>query len=288
MKRQKYVELSENTIFGGKGAAGVAHHIISQIPYHETYIEGFLGLGRIMQLKKPALYNIGIEIDPKRVAVWEAASYPTKDITSQNLAILQSDFLKLNFAKFNKKSTYLFLDPTYPKDSIKGDLKYDFWLTDAQHVRLLKRIRGFNCMVGITTYDNPIYQDLLGDWRKIQFPSQTRKGRAIETMYMNYPEPSPLELHDPTWQECERHQAKNHPDKWRGYVALERRHNNFVRKLKEMNDTEKSLLFHALREEFPYLNIPNPAALAERCEAFRNKGATEPVEKSEVIRIHQN
>lgn len=209
-------------------------------------------------MKKPAAKNIGIDIDPKIIDIWSNAHYPTKDITSQNLAILKADFLETTLWECMEASTYLFLDPTYPKDYIKGKLNYDFWLSDNQHKQLLSRIRGFKCMIGITTYENPIYEKYLHDWRKIQFKSQTRRGTATETMYMNYPEPNPLQLHDPTWQSDPTYTGTH---KWRGREGQERRHFNFVRKLQEMNDTEQSLLFHALREQFPELQIPDPTSL---------------------------
>lgn len=37
--------------------------IINLMPPHGTYIEAFLGAGAIMQTKRPAAFNIGIEID---------------------------------------------------------------------------------------------------------------------------------------------------------------------------------------------------------------------------------
>lgn len=55
---------------GGKGAAGTYHKIISLMPPHEIYIEPFYGGGSIMQLKRPAKLNIGIDRD--RTAVEKA------------------------------------------------------------------------------------------------------------------------------------------------------------------------------------------------------------------------
>ena len=48
---------------GGKG--GVFQRLINLMPSHEVYIETHLGGGAIMRNKRPALRNIGIEIDPK-------------------------------------------------------------------------------------------------------------------------------------------------------------------------------------------------------------------------------
>ena len=55
---------------GGKGGAGVYQTIINLIPPHKTYIETHLGGGAIMRHKKPAAYNIGIDVDPGVIAKW--------------------------------------------------------------------------------------------------------------------------------------------------------------------------------------------------------------------------
>jgi hypothetical protein len=52
---------------GGKGGAGVYQTIINQMPWHETYLEPFLGGGAIMALKRPARWNIGIDLDAEAV-----------------------------------------------------------------------------------------------------------------------------------------------------------------------------------------------------------------------------
>ena len=40
---------------GGKNGAGVYQAIINQMPPHQTYIEGFLGSGAVLRMKKPAI-----------------------------------------------------------------------------------------------------------------------------------------------------------------------------------------------------------------------------------------
>jgi 16S rRNA G966 N2-methylase RsmD len=52
---------------GGKGGAGVYQTIINQMPVHTTYLEPFLGGGAIMALKRPAQWNIGIDLDAEAV-----------------------------------------------------------------------------------------------------------------------------------------------------------------------------------------------------------------------------
>ena len=53
---------------GGKNGAGVYQTIINLMPPHDVYIEPFLGGGAIMRQKRPALLNIGVDLDPSTIA----------------------------------------------------------------------------------------------------------------------------------------------------------------------------------------------------------------------------
>ena len=55
---------------GGKNGAGVFQKLINMIPPHETYIEPFLGGGAIMRLKRPAMLNIGVDLDRAVIDRW--------------------------------------------------------------------------------------------------------------------------------------------------------------------------------------------------------------------------
>lgn len=60
--------------YGGKNGEGVMQAIINQIPPHRIYIEPFLGSGAIIKNKKPALRNVGIEIDKETIDTFHSAS----------------------------------------------------------------------------------------------------------------------------------------------------------------------------------------------------------------------
>lgn len=55
---------------GGKSQEGVYHKLISLMPPHRAYIEPFLGGGAILQRKRPAEVNIGIDLDPDVISRW--------------------------------------------------------------------------------------------------------------------------------------------------------------------------------------------------------------------------
>jgi hypothetical protein len=57
---------------GGKSGPGVYHRLINLMPPHHTYIEPFLGGGAVMRLKRPAPYNIGVDLDAGVIADWRS------------------------------------------------------------------------------------------------------------------------------------------------------------------------------------------------------------------------
>lgn len=188
-----YVDVPDiDTYFGGKGGSGVYQAIINQIPPHNSFVSGFLGHCAILRMKRPARMNIGIDISSRVVAAWQKAILhgPLK-----RLEVLQGNFLAINPSIWNQDSCFLYLDPPYPMEVRKSPRdRYDYELSYMEHDLLLNKILGAKCKVAISSYANPLYDDRLKDWRYIDFPAQTRRGVAMERLYMNYDEPE--ELHD--------------------------------------------------------------------------------------------
>lgn len=59
---------------GGKGGAGVYHSLINLMPPHPAYIEPFVGGGAILRMKRPALVNIGVDLDKDVITAWRRSS----------------------------------------------------------------------------------------------------------------------------------------------------------------------------------------------------------------------
>jgi site-specific DNA-adenine methylase len=178
------------TYFGGKAQDGVYQAIINQIPMHDRYIELFLGGGAIMLKKKPAHRSIGVEIDEKAFLAfpWDQKINPT--ILNQCVFQFLSTAGKITFTR----STFVYVDPPYPHET-RGKTRYKHELTDYQHIQLLNRLRNLSCSIAISTYPNPLYSEMLSDWRVLEYNSTDRSGKArTENLFMNYPEP--LILHD--------------------------------------------------------------------------------------------
>jgi hypothetical protein len=64
---------------GGKSGPGVYHRLINLMPPHYTYVEPFLGGGAVMRLKRPAPYNIGVDLDAAVIREWRSHIPETAD-----------------------------------------------------------------------------------------------------------------------------------------------------------------------------------------------------------------
>lgn len=185
------------TYFGGKNGSGVYQQIINQIRPHDVYMELFAGSGAIVQYKKPAPVATYInDVDPNIIAAWNGCS-----IDIPNCAISEScavDFL--NSFIFDPGLRYvIYLDPPYPLTSRRSDREvYNFEMTDDQHRELLTVARSLpgNVDVLISTYENPMYSEMLQGWNLHTFTAQTRKGPATEFLYMNYNNEGKLHQYD--------------------------------------------------------------------------------------------
>ena len=191
MQHQQHFHIGNGSYFGGKGASGVVHAIINQIPKHRIFVSGFLGRCAIMRWKRPAERSIGFEIDFKVYQKWLRSF-------EQVIDLYNTDFIEsgLKMPVLQSPDTFLYLDPPYLHETRSSLNRYAHDLDDSQHVQLLDAVKALPCMVAISCYDSEMYKSALQGWRKISFPAQTRGGVRCETLYMNYPEPSPDQLHD--------------------------------------------------------------------------------------------
>lgn len=217
---------------GGKG--GVYQKLINLIPPHKTYIETHLGGGSVLRNKRPAEINIGIDIDFDLIEKWRADPLPPF-LTSDNLELFCSpalDFFKVH--KLDDHKMFIYCDPPYLHSTRKDKKIYKYEYTDEQHEELLKKIKGFGCMVMISGYYSEMYMDELSGWNHKSFQAMTRHGLATEWVWMNYPDP--VELHDYSYigkNFRERERIKKKIDRW-------------VRKLKNLPVLERQAIITAV------------------------------------------
>lgn len=181
---------------GGKNGAGVYQALINLMPPHDVYIEPFLGGGAIMRLKRPARYNIGIDLDGtvRHLAMPAAATDSAMD--TRGFHFLQGDGIEL-LRRYNFTGKELvYCDPPYIRStrSCARDL-YKYEMTDADHRRLLRVLLEVKAMVMVSGYPSKLYAQMLKGWNTATYTAVNRAGTAVtETVWFNYPRP--VELHD--------------------------------------------------------------------------------------------
>ena len=170
---------------GGKGSDGTVHTIINQIPPHHQYIEMFLGGGAIMRHKRPAAFNVGIELDPLIADVWFTEGPTWCEVRRQDaLTALPEDLTRRSF---------IFADPPYVGATGSRNY-YAHGFTTDHHIAMAHRLRSTRAMVMVCSLPNLLYENLFSGWRTLQYRNRTRAGVQVEQLWMNYP--APTELHD--------------------------------------------------------------------------------------------
>lgn len=176
---------------GSKGASGVAERIISLMPRHSTYIEGFAGMAAVYRLKRRASTTFLIE---KNYSTYVALS----PAASPGVVVLQEDFLLWIMQPEQRwlltPDTLIYLDPPYLRETRTRLLYECEFETPEQHTQLLKLILGLPCRVMISGYYSTLYMEMLASWRVEHFTAGTRGGGREEYVWMNYP--WGLALHD--------------------------------------------------------------------------------------------
>lgn len=216
---------------GGKAGAGVYQKLINLIPPHSTYIETHLGGGAVMNYKRPAITNIGIDIDPVLVEAWkrEALEFPITLVCEDAVSFLK---------RYSFDGTeFVYADPPYLLNTRRGGKLYRHEYTKEQHIKLLSCLKKLPCQVMISGYWSKLYATTLSQWRTVSFQAQTRAGTpATEWVWLNYPKT--IELHDyrylgNTFRERER---------------IKRKKERWVDRLKKMPRLERQALLASIHE----------------------------------------
>lgn len=181
---------------GGKNGSGTYQQIINEIPPHQIYSEWFAGSSGIYRNIIPGDIAILFEKDLSQysnlVSEFSAAATVINIDTVRHVQLITSFFEILQLLGH---SVFCYLDPPYPITSRSSQkLMYNCELSELDHIALLQGISSCSFPIAISTYPNNIYSNYLSNWRLKKFYSQTRSGRKMEYLYLNYGPTS--QLHD--------------------------------------------------------------------------------------------
>lgn len=170
---------------GGKG--GTYQHIINLMPPHSRYIETHLGAGAVIRRKRLARVSIGIDLDERVIARWRARGHP-------EVTIVQGDAVTVLPTLGVGQGDIVYSDPPFLPGSRRRDRIYRHDYKAADHERLIAVLRALPCGVVLSGYRSPLYDQLLRNWHRTDFPARTHAGTVVESAWTNF-EPGDV-LHD--------------------------------------------------------------------------------------------
>jgi len=228
---------------GGKAGAGVYQQIINLMPPHGTYFEAFLGAGAIMRFKRPAAFNVGIEIDRTTCQLWNRCDIPNFELHRGDavsyLRHLAAELREAQNVRPEFGRDYLvYADPPYlmeVRSDKKPIYKHEFSSED-QHRELLAVLCDLPCLVMLSGYENDLYDRELSKWRKTSFTGISRGGPRTETVWMNFP--APAELHDYRYLGRNKREREN----------IKRQKQRWIAKLERMPNQKRYAMLSAIED----------------------------------------
>jgi DNA adenine methylase len=174
-----YKEL-DMSYLGSKGASGAYQAIIAQMPPHDTYIETHLGTGIVIQNKPAAQRSIGIDIDQATLDKYHQDTNGVELVCDDAVDVLE----RFDFERAGR--TLIYADPPYLHETRTSRKRYRFEYSQDDHLRLLECLKCLPAAVILSGYPSQLYDDLLHDWRTLEFQVMTRGGVRTEKLWMNY------------------------------------------------------------------------------------------------------
>ena len=216
---------------GSKSAMGAAEQIISMMPVHDTYLEGFGGTGAVARRKRPAARNVIIEKDDKAAAVLSTTMGPGWEVIHGDAFDYARSLLEL-------PGTLAYFDPPYvieTRRSSRAIYRHEFAEVDHRRLAAMVSDSTVRARIMISGYAGSLYGELFAGWRRREFSVMTRGGPALESVWMNFPEPA--EFHDT------RFMGSGFTDRQR----IKRKAARWVKRLLSMPPGERAAVLEAIR-----------------------------------------
>jgi DNA adenine methylase len=173
---------SAMSFLGSKAASGAYQAIIAAMPPHDIYIETHLGSGAIMKQKPLAGRAIGIDIDSQVIDRFGSMA---------GVELYQSDavtFLR-QFDYTTAGRVLVYSDPPYLHSTRTSRKRYRYEYSEADHKYLLLLLRELSqagVAVMLSGYPSSLYDELLPDWRTVEFQAMTRGGVRTEKLWLSF------------------------------------------------------------------------------------------------------
>jgi DNA adenine methylase len=232
---------------GAKSAMGAAEQIISMMPRHNVYLEGFGGTGAVFFKKRPAWLNVIIEKDGDTAAQLRVTMKASEMSRAADARFVVRhadafDYLSLPPERSHLSNPHCvaYFDPPYvmaTRRSKRAIYRHEF--TDADHRRLAGILNdsSIRACILISGYAGSIYGVLFKGWRRHDFTVMTRGGPAVESVWCNFDPPKVL--HDA------RFVGKNFTDRQR----IQRKAQRWASKLMAMPPSERCAVLEEIQKQ---------------------------------------
>lgn len=237
-----------NSYPGGKGASGAAQKIISWMPPHRFYGELFAGAGTIFKIKRPAAFNLALDLDEKCLMKINGLDHPNATWMHEGCEFVTAKFDAISWLETRAewyRNSLLYLDPPYlpctlsrPENSVRNGQRYKYKFGVEAHVRLLDLIKPLECYVMISGYASAMYDRALASWTRKEFQCKARKGVKTEIVWMNF---NPDEI-------TQRHDWRFFGNNFRERERLQKKLKRLRRKLTEVNVFEQNYLLDGISD----------------------------------------
>jgi len=170
---------------GNKATSASGPKIAAIFPQHSFYWEFCLGSGGISRIKSPAPFSVGIEVNPDVIARF-------REHYSPEMLVINGDvFHYAEQAAHFPQDHLIYSDPPYPHGTRSQLNLYgqNEW-SDDDHRKYLHQLRKATCSVVISSYPNPIYDEILHDWNTLTWTTSVHGRRSTEIIYFNFDLPA--------------------------------------------------------------------------------------------------
>jgi DNA adenine methylase len=224
---------------GAKSAMGAAEQIISMMPPHRVYLEGFGGTGAVLLRKRPAAVNVIIESDGEAAAQLRVSVKACIAMAAANVNVIEGDVFDYAAGLLAMPDLVAYFDPPYvmaTRRQARAIYRHEF--DDADHERLgaIATDPSVRACILISGYAGSLYEALFKGWRREEFTVMTRGGPAVESVWCNFDPPQVL--HDA------RFVGKNFTDRQR----IQRKARRWAQRLLSMPPGEKSAVLEHIQE----------------------------------------
>lgn len=216
---------------GSKAGSGAYQKIIGLMPPHDIYIEPFLGSGAVMRNKPPCKRSFGLDLN---VAMLDKSDYVVPELD----LICGDAFKFIAEYDYTAGEVLIYADPPYLHSTRSSKVRYDYEISEAQHIELLTLLKQVPAKIILSGYPSKLYKSMLPGWQTMEFQSMTRGGVRTEKLWFNFV---------PNGAYTSKYAGKNFTDRQR----IKRKAERWAANYKKLSEPEKLAIFTALLETHP-------------------------------------